>query len=126
MILVDTNVLIDVLANDPDWAEWSETKRLQLIATDELAINPIISAEIAVAYPTKSALEKALRIGPLIKLPFPYEAGFISGQAFKAYRQRGGKNGLPGLTSIAVPTLKPNDGNSSLETRLVTRLTFRK
>jgi predicted nucleic acid-binding protein len=79
MILVDTNVLIDVLANDPDWAGWSETKLLQLIATDELAINPIISAEIAVAYPTKSALEKALRIGPLIKLPFPYEAGFISG-----------------------------------------------
>ncbi len=95
MILVDTNVLIDVLADDPDWAEWSEKQLLRLIESDELAINPIIFAELAAAYRTESALEKALDPWPLIRLPLPYEAGFICGRAFKAYRNHGGQKRSP-------------------------------
>jgi predicted nucleic acid-binding protein len=95
MILVDTNVLIDVLADDPEWAEWSESQLLQYIETDELAINPIIYAELAAAYRTANALEKALKPWPLIRLPLPYSAGFLTGQAFRTYRQRGGQKRSP-------------------------------
>lgn len=91
MILVDTNVLIDVLADDPDWAEWSETQLMKLIETDELAINPIIYAELAAAYRSEVALEKALRYWPLVRLPLPYTAGYLSGQAFRKYRRQGGQ-----------------------------------
>lgn len=91
MILVDTNVLIDVLADDPDWADWSEAQLLSLIETEELAINPIIYAELAAAYRSEAALEKALLHWPLVRLPLPYKAGFLSGQAFRKYRRQGGQ-----------------------------------
>ena len=91
MILVDTNVLIDVLADDPDWAEWSETQLMKHIERDELAINPIIYAELAAAYRSEVALEKALRCWPLVRLPLPYAAGYLSGQAFRKYRRQGGQ-----------------------------------
>jgi len=90
MVLVDANVLMDVLADDPDWREWSETRLLELAATDELAINPIIYAELAAAYRSAAALERALSGLALIRLPLPYEAGFIAAQAFLAYRRRDG------------------------------------
>ena len=95
MILVDTNVLIDVLADDPEWAEWSESQLLRFIETDELAINPIIYAELAAAYRTSNALEKALSSWPLVRLPLPYSAGSLTGQAFRTYRQRGGSKRSP-------------------------------
>ncbi len=95
MILVDTNVLIDVLADDPEWAEWSEAQLMSFIESHELAINPIIYAELAAAYRSESALEKALRYWPLIRLPLPYAAGYLSGQAFRNYRRKGGQKRSP-------------------------------
>ena len=95
MILVDTNVLIDVLADDPEWADWSEQQLLQQIEVYELAINPIIYAELAVAYRSEAALQKALDPWPLVQLPLPYSAGYLSGQAFRTYRRRGGAKRSP-------------------------------
>lgn len=95
MILIDTNVLIDVLADDPDWREWSEAKLLELAATDELAINPIIYAELAAAYRTAAALERALAGLELRRLELPYEAGFVAAQAFLMYRKRDGSKRSP-------------------------------
>ncbi len=95
MIIVDTNVLIDVLADDPDWADWSENKLMGLIESDELAINPIIYAELAAAYRSEGALEKALRHWPLHRVELPYSAGYLAGQAFRSYRQRGGQKRSP-------------------------------
>ncbi|WP_221032196.1 type II toxin-antitoxin system VapC family toxin [Actomonas aquatica] len=95
MILVDTNVLIDVLADDPDWAEWSEAQLIAAIKQEELAINPIIYAELAVAYRTAAGLEKALKHWPLTRLELPYDAGFLAAHAFRVYRQRGGTKHRP-------------------------------
>ncbi len=95
MILVDTNVIIDVLANDPNWSEWSTAALLSAVEVAELAINPIIYAELAVAYRSASALEKALRPWPFVRLPLPYEAGFLAAQAFRLYRERGGAKQSP-------------------------------
>ena len=95
MILVDANVLIDLLTDDPTWGDWSEAQLLAAAATEELAINPIIYAELAAAYRTAAALERALAPLSLIRLPLPYEAGFLAAQAFLAYRRRDGTRRSP-------------------------------
>ncbi len=52
MILVDTNVLVDVVTDDPLWAEWSERQLTLAAARDDLAINDIVYAELSVRYTT--------------------------------------------------------------------------
>ena len=95
MVLVDANVLVDVLADDPAWREWSEARLLEIAATEELAINPIIYAELAAAYRSAAALERALSGLGLVRLPLPYEAGFVAAQAFMAYRRGDGTKRSP-------------------------------
>ena len=95
MVLVDANVLIDVLTDDPDWSEWSQAKLLEAYTDDRLAINPIIYTEIAAAYKTATALERALQPWPLSRLPLPYSAAWPASQAFLRYRKSGGKRTTP-------------------------------
>lgn len=91
MVLVDTNVLLDLLTDDQEWCAWSEERLLALIETHELAINPVIYAELAPAYRTAGNLDRALRDWPLQRLPLPYAAGFLAGHAFVKYRREGGQ-----------------------------------
>ena len=95
MILVDSNVLIDVIGGDPVWGAWSEAALTDAADRDDVAINPIIYAEISVAYPTESALEAALRPTGLNRLPLPFGAAFVAGKAFVEYRRRGGTRTSP-------------------------------
>ena len=50
MILVDTNVLLDLVTDDPLWAGWSQQQLDLASAQDELAINDIVYAELSVGY----------------------------------------------------------------------------
>jgi predicted nucleic acid-binding protein len=95
MVLVDANVLLDVLTDDPDWRTWSEEALLSAVGTEDLAINPIIYAELAPAFRTERELERALRGWTLERLALPYEAGFLAGQALLRYRERGGQRRSP-------------------------------
>ena len=90
MILVDSNVIIDVLTRDPAWLTWSEAALREAADRDELAINPIIYAEIASGFATMSELDLHLGADAFRRLPLPYEAGFVAGRAFVEYRRRGG------------------------------------
>jgi predicted nucleic acid-binding protein len=45
-MLVDTNVLVDVLENDPDWADWSVAQLQAQSKVHRLVINPIIYSGI--------------------------------------------------------------------------------
>lgn len=95
MVLVDTNVLLDVFTDDPRWIDWS-VARLEAAAIDgALSINPIVYAELAPGFERESQLERALAQWPLQRLPLPYEAGFGAGQAFRAYRRDGGVRHAP-------------------------------
>ena len=95
MVLVDAKVLVDALADDPAWREWSETRLLEIAATEELAINPIIYAEVSAAYHSAATVERALYGLGLVRLPLPYEAGFIAAQAFVTYRRGAGAKRSP-------------------------------
>ncbi|HEV2302747.1 MAG TPA: PIN domain-containing protein [Stellaceae bacterium] len=50
MILVDTNVLLDLVTCDRRWASWSQQQLECAAAQDELAINDIVYAELSIGY----------------------------------------------------------------------------
>jgi len=95
MILVDSNVIIDVLTKDPFWHAWSEAALSDAADHDEVAINPIIFAEISSGFATMSELDRHLGADTFRRLPLPYEAGFVAGRAFVEYRRRGGVRTSP-------------------------------
>lgn len=95
MILVDSNVIIDVLSENPHWSPWSEAALANAANSDEIAINPIIYAEVASGFATMAELDARLGFGDFLRLPLPYEAGFIAGRAFVDYRRRGGVRTSP-------------------------------
>jgi predicted nucleic acid-binding protein len=91
-VLIDTNVILDVSTNDPRWSAWS-AEALETAADDSvLVINPIIYAEVSVAYKRIEDVELALPPGTFRREPLPYEAAFLAGKAFLKYKQRGGRS----------------------------------
>lgn len=95
LTLVDTNVLIDVGAEDPAWFKWSAAQIERALDVGRLAINPIIYAELSVHYETVEALEKALSGLEPQRLQLPWEAAFVAGKAYRRYRRRGGAKRSP-------------------------------
>jgi len=93
--LVDSCVLIDVLADDPHWAEWSLTQLDSLGQQGPLVINPLIVAELSPRFERASDLDAALMLLPLRRDALPWDAAFMAGQAFKLYRQTKGVQHSP-------------------------------
>jgi len=89
-MLVDTNVLIDVLENDPDWSDWSIDQLRIQSQIHKLVINPIIYSELSLSFSKVEALNEVLRKMELELLELPREALFLAGKAFLQYRRKGG------------------------------------
>jgi len=89
-ILVDPNVLIDVLEDDPQWAAWSIAQLRAQSKIHQLTINPIIYAELSLAFSSAEALDQTVFDLDLIVLEIPRFALFLSGKAFVRYRKQGG------------------------------------
>jgi predicted nucleic acid-binding protein len=95
MILVDTNVLLDVLQDDTEWAAWSQGKLDAASATDSLAINEIIYTELSIAFERIEELQAVITQGSLAVEPIPREALFLAGKVFLNYRRsRGAKRSV--------------------------------
>lgn len=94
-VLVDANVLLDVLTDDPTWFAWSAERLDVCAAAGELCINPIIYAEVSVGFERIEALDEALSPDAFLRLPLPWEAGFLAGKAFMAYRRAKGSRTSP-------------------------------
>jgi predicted nucleic acid-binding protein len=95
MILVDTNILLDVLENDSEWAAWSQGKLDAAGATDTLAINAIIYLELSIAFDRIEELETVIAEGSITVEIIPREALFLAGKVFLTYRRgRGTKHGV--------------------------------
>ncbi len=90
MILVDTNVLLDLVTDDPVWAEWSQWQLDMAAAQDELAINDIVYAELSIGYPRIEPLDDMLAAARLVIAAIPRPALFLAGKAFQRYRAAGG------------------------------------
>jgi len=94
-VLVDANVLLDVLTEDPKWSDWSAGQLDACAANSEMCINPIIYAEVSVGFERIEELDKALTPDAFTRLPLPWEAGFLAGKAFLRYRRAKGARTSP-------------------------------
>ena len=86
-------MLLDVITNDRAWASWSESALRKAAEHSTLAINPIIFAEVCMKFARIEDADAAL--ADFAREPLPYEAGFLTGKAFLAYRRRGGAKRSP-------------------------------
>jgi len=93
--LVDSSVLLDILTEDPEWANWSQQALAQARDAGRLAINPIVYAEVSTGFDTIEDLDDAVSVRDFEREPLPYEAGFLAGKVFLAYRNRGGQRRSP-------------------------------
>jgi len=90
MLLVDTNVLVDVLQNDPQWADWSIAQLRAQAQLHALVINPVIYAELSLSFSTFEALDRVVATMELAMHEVPRPALFLAGKAYLQYRRRGG------------------------------------
>jgi predicted nucleic acid-binding protein len=93
--LVDSNVLLDILTDDPRWSAWSADALAARADRDLLAINPIIYAEVSIGFDRIEALDAVLPASTFHRLALPWEAAFLAGKCFLAYRKRGGARTAP-------------------------------
>lgn len=90
MLLVDTNVLMDVLQDDPQWADWSIGQLRAQAKIHELAINAVVYAELSLSFSTIELLNRTVATMQLTLREIPRAALFLAGKAHLQYRRRGG------------------------------------
>lgn len=93
--MVDTCVLLDVLMDNPEWATWSDDAIADARTLGDVVINPIIYAEVSVGFDRVERLDDALPTTEIERVDLPYEAAFLAGKAFLAYKRRGGLKSSP-------------------------------
>jgi predicted nucleic acid-binding protein len=93
-VLVDSNVLLDLFTDDPRWASWSEARLAEAFDAGRVVINPIVYAEISVAFERIETLDAALP-HELDREELPWEGAFLAGKCFVEYRRRGGAKRSP-------------------------------
>jgi hypothetical protein len=94
-ILVDSNVILDILTEDKKWFPWSSETLAYYAEQNELVINPIIYAEVSIRFERIEDLEDVLSPSYFRRDPIPWEAVFLAGKCFLAYRRRGGRRRSP-------------------------------
>jgi predicted nucleic acid-binding protein len=92
---VDSNVILDVVTDDPEWGDWSSDQLAEAAQAGALIINPIIYAEVSAGFDRIEDLDDALPTTYYRRLPLPFEAAFLAGQCFVKYRKRGGSRRSP-------------------------------
>lgn len=95
-VLVDSNILIDIATDDPDWSGWSAAALAEAgTGGARLVVNPIIYAELSVTHSRIETLDALLPDALFTREPLPWPAAFLAGKAFVAYRRRGGARRSP-------------------------------
>lgn len=95
VVLVDANVLLDVLTDDPVWADRSAAALARAADESRLAINPLIYAEVSIGYERIEELDAALSPATFERRPLPWAAGFLAGKCFLRYHRAGGARRSP-------------------------------
>jgi len=93
--LVDSNVILDILTEDAEWLEWSSSALEERAERSVLVINPMVYAEVSIRFERIEDLDHALPDTAFRRDALPWEAAFLAGKCFLAYRQRGGVRQSP-------------------------------
>ncbi len=88
--LIDSNVILDVVTEDPAWFAWSSEALTEAAESGPLFVNAVIYTEVSVRFSRIEDLEDVIPASDFGRLPIPVEAAFLAGKAFLRYRRRGG------------------------------------
>ena len=91
MILVDSNVLLDILLDDPEWVSWSQSQLDLWARRGPLLVNPMVYAELAAGFDSVRALDDTLDEAGLEFEEIPRDALFLAAKAHVLYRRMGGR-----------------------------------
>ena len=95
IVLVDSNVLLDLVTEGSRWLHWSTEAVAQAGDTAALAINPIIFAEVSVNYSNIEDADAAFPESIFVREALPYGAAFLAGKVYLQYLRRGGTKSAP-------------------------------
>ncbi|MGO8834463.1 MAG: type II toxin-antitoxin system VapC family toxin [Roseiarcus sp.] len=94
-VLIDANVLLDVMTEDARWLAWSAAAVERAADRYRLVVNPVIFAEVSIRFSRIEELDAALPRTMFDREAISYEAAFLAGKSFLAYRRRGGTRQSP-------------------------------
>ena len=128
-VLVDTNILVDLYTEDVNWEDRSAAALASAADASPLVINPIIYAELSIRFARIEEIDQFLGTD-FRRDPLPWQAGFVAGKAFLAYRKRGGQKTSPlpdfyigaHAAVLSLPTQRRTTGKGGAERRLIPRL----
>lgn len=89
MVRVDTNVLMHILQDDPQWAEWSIGQLRAQARIQQFAINAVVHAEISLSFSTVEALEDVVQTRRLHVREIFRPALLLAAKALAQHRSRG-------------------------------------
>jgi predicted nucleic acid-binding protein len=110
VILVDTNVLLDLVTDDPDWSEWSLARLEEAALAGPVLINDVVYAEISIRYERIENLDTMLADAMIEIAPTPRPTLFLAGKAFQQYRAAGGTQPACCPTSSSAHMPRSKDG----------------
>lgn len=124
MTLVDSNVVLDLVTDDPNWSEWSLAHLEQAALAGPIFFNDIVYAETSIRYDRMEDLDAMLAETMIEIVPTPRSALFLAGKAFRQYRAAGGtRTGvLPDFSSARMQQSRA--GLCSRATSAATAATF--
>ncbi|WP_396431207.1 type II toxin-antitoxin system VapC family toxin [Limnohabitans sp.] len=89
MILVDTNVFVDVIHLDPIWLDWS-LRELSKAKNQQIMTNFVVYAELHTHNTAGPHIDEFLQKLGVQVLDLTRPAAQLAANAFRSYRQRGG------------------------------------
>jgi len=88
--LIDTNVLLDLVTDDPTWADWSIGQLDAAALRGPLVMNAIVYAELSVRFDKIEVLDAVVHDAGIVVTDIPRPALFLAGRVFQRYRAQGG------------------------------------
>ena len=89
-ILVDTNLLLDLVTDDPRWAGWSAEALDRAASRGALAVNDVVYAELSVRFARIEEVDALLDEARIALDAMPRPALFLAGKVFRRYCDAGG------------------------------------
>jgi len=88
VILVDSNVLIDILDDETAWFDWSTQQLTLAAAAGQVVINHVVLAEVAPHQGDLPGFIEALEAMVITIEPMSDLGAYIAGRAFLEYRRK--------------------------------------
>ena len=93
-IMVDSNVILDMVTQDPQWLDWSRSA-LEQHLDGGLLVNAVIYSELCSSANTAADVDALLEAMELALADIPREALFLASKAHLSYRRQGGTKASP-------------------------------